>query len=63
MGIDINREADVKDVLNEIAVRTSLLEEVICVKGMTGDGTEENPVRMCSLYYTTNGEFIGRITS
>lgn len=58
-----NESADIKAVLNEITISSSLLEKVICVKGIVGDGTKENPVRMCSLYYTTNGEFIGRITS
>lgn len=59
----VNKDAEAKVNLNEITVRTSLLEKVICVKGTVGEGTKENPVRKCSLYYTTNGDFIGKITS
>ena len=56
-----NESADIKAVLNEITISSSLLEKVICVKGTVGDGAKENPIRMCHLYYTTNGVFIGKI--
>lgn len=59
----VDKDAEAKANLNEITVRNSLLEEVICVKGTVGEGTKENPVRMCNLYYTTNGDFIGKIIS
>lgn len=61
--MDDYKDVETKVNQNEIAVRMSLLEKVICVKGTIGEGTKENPIRMCSLYYTTNGDFIGKITS
>lgn len=56
-------EIEKENISTEIAVRRTLIEKVICVKGSVGNGTKENPVKSCSLYYTTNGVFIGKITS
>ena len=51
------------DVQTAIVVKASSVEKVICVKGTVGDGTKENPIRACYLYYTTDGVFIGKIIS
>lgn len=45
---------------NFIRINYIALKKVIAVVGTQGDGTKDNPYQDISLYYTVDGNFIGK---
>lgn len=46
---------------NICRIKEAFCENVICIRATKGDGTGENPVYACNVYYTKDGRKIGEI--
>lgn len=58
-GVMIDKVADACEKKSSGACKMAETVTVIRTKTRIGDGTEENPVRICTQYWTTDGKLIG----